>query len=171
MKRNITIMAAAVMLLTVACAAKTQEFSAADGSVTATLKGADQWKITDAQGNEPMTDYDSMRVVEVGEDGHPMTIVYYKGNEQLWLQYYTTMQLRSEGRLVNGLREGRWVTYHANGKVQSECDYVGGREDGNYRVYRENGAPYYIGQYEDGKPVGTWEIYDALGNLAGTKEY
>ena len=166
------VLALMMAALTVACTPKTQEFAAADGSVTATVKvGTDQWKIVDAQGNEPMTDYDSMRVVEVGEDGHPMTVVYYKGNEQLWLQYYTNMQLRSEGRLVDGLREGRWVTYHSNGNVQSECNYVQGKEDGSYRVYRENGVPYYIGQYTDGKPTGTWEIYDALGNLAGTKEY
>ena len=174
MKRTICYcVLATALLMMVGCGSKAhqkQTFEAADGSVTATVKNG-QWTIKNADGTEVVADYDSMRVVEVGEDGHPMTIVYYKGNEQLWLQYYTTMQLRSEGRLVNGLREGRWVTYHANGKVQSECDYVGGREDGNYRVYRENGAPYYIGQYENGKPVGTWEIYDALGNLAGTKEY
>ena len=173
MKRNTILIAVlALMLTAVACAAKTQRFEAADGSVTAVLKEkTGEWKITDAQGNEPMADYDSMRVVEVGEDGHPMTIVYYKGTEQLWQQYYSTMRLRSEGHVVDGQRSGRWVFYHPNGNVQSECIYVNGLEEGTYRVYRENGMPYYIGQYANGKPTGTWEIYDPEGNMVGTKEY
>lgn len=165
------IVVSALMLTAAACETKTQQFTSADGSVTATLKGTDQWKITDAQGVEPVADYDSMRVVEVGEDGHPMTVVYYKGNEQHMRQYYSNMQVRCEGMMVDGLREGRWVFYHANGNLQSECIYVQGREDGSYRVYREDGKPYYIGQYQEGKPVGIWEFYDADGVLAGTKEY
>ena len=162
---------AATLLLT-ACTAKTQRFEAADGSLTASLdKRTGEWTITDADGREPVADYDSMRVVEAGEDGHPMTVVYYTGREQRWLQYYTTMQLRSEGTMVDGRREGRWVFYHANGNVQCEATFVGGREEGPYRVYRENGAPYYIGLYHDGQPVGQWEVYDPEGNLVERKEY
>lgn len=172
MKKITTLVLGATLLLTVACTEKTQQFKAADGSVTATHKlKSDQWKIVDARGQEPMTDYDSMRVVEVGEDGHPMTIVYYKGNEQLHLQYYSTMQLRSQGRVVDGQREGHWAFYHPSGIVQSECDFVNGLEQGPYHVYRENGVPYYIGQYNQGRPTGTWEIYDPEGNMVGTKEY
>ncbi len=173
MKNFTTIMAAlAVMLTAAACAPKTQDFSAADGSVTATVKvGTDQWKITDARGHEPVEDYDSMRVVEVGEDGHPMTVIYYRGTEQHVRQYYSTMQVRAEGMTADGRREGRWVFYHPNGNIQSECTYVNGLEEGSYRVYREDGRPYYIGQYAAGKQVGTWEFYDPDGNLAGTKEY
>jgi len=169
MKKTMIVAAA---LLVVACTPKTQRFEAADGSVTAVLKEkSGEWKITDAQGNEPVADYDSMRVEEVGEDGHPMTVVYFKGAEQYVRQYYSNMQVRCEGKTVNGLREGRWVFYHANGIVQSECVFSLGREQGDYRVYRENGVPYYIGKFTDGTPSGTWEFYDPEGNLAGTKEY
>lgn len=172
MKRNIAVAALSVLVLTAAaCGAKTQEFSAQDGSVKAVLKSSGQWKITNGQGQEPVADYDSMRVVEVGEDGHPMTVIYYKGSEQHVRQYYTTMQVRCEGQMVDGLREGRWVFYHPNGNVQSECTYVQGHEEGPYRVYREDGKPYYLGHYKEGKPVGTWEFYDGDGNLAGTKVY
>ena len=162
----------ATVLISVACTAKTQQFQAADGSVTATVNvGGNNWKITDAQGMEPVADYDSMRVTEVGEDGHPMTVVYYRGNEQHVRQYYSNMQLRCEGMTVNGLREGRWVFYHSNGNIQSECTYVLGLEEGPYRVMRENGAPYYIGEYSGGKPTGTWEIYDPQGNFVGIFNY
>ena len=159
-------------MMAVGCQSRTQEFKAANGSVVATVKkGTNDWRITNAEGNDVVSNYDSMRVVEVSEDGHPMTVVYYTGNEQRWMQYFSTMRLRSDGTMVDGLREGRWVFYHANGAVQCEATFVGGREEGPYRVYRDNGAPYYIGQYSNGKPAGTWEIYDMQGNLVEKKEY
>lgn len=155
-----------------ASSGRTETFSAADGSVVAIHKvGSNEWTITNANGAEVMTDYDSMRVVEVSEDGHPMTVVYYTGNQQRWLQYYSTMRLRSEGTMVNGLREGRWVFYHSNGNIQCEATFVNGKEEGTYRVYRENGAPYYIGQYSNGQPTGLWEVYDMEGNLVEKTEY
>lgn len=158
-----------------ACSAgsgRIESFSAADGSVTATHKmGSNEWSITNANGTEVVTDYDSMRVVEVSEDGHPMTVVYYTGNQQRWLQYFSTMRLRSEGLMVDGQREGRWVFYHPNGNMQCEATFVNGKEEGTYRVYRENGAPYYIGQYTNGQPTGLWEVYDAEGNLVEKTEY
>lgn len=171
MKKNIVIPAMALALLLTACQPKSQVFAADDGSVTATLKGTGEWHITRADGTEVVPDYDSMRVVEVSESGHPMTVVYYKGNEQHWLQYFSTMRLRSEGVMIDGRREGRWVFYHANGQVQCEATFVGGKEDGSYRVYRDNGAPYYIGQYANGKPTGIWEVYDQEGNLVQQTEY
>ena len=163
------------MLLLAGCHAKQkgiQTFSAADGSITATVKkSTNEWSITRADGSEVVSGYDSMRVVEIGEDGHPMTVVYHTGNQQRWLQYYSTMRLRSEGTMVDGRREGRWVFYHPNGVVQCEATFIAGKEEGSYRVYRDNGAPYYIGQYTDGKPCGIWEVYDPQGNLVEKTEY
>lgn len=155
-----------------ACGGKTETFSADDGSVKAEHKeGTDQWRITGPDGREVVTDYDSMRVVEVSEDGHPMTVCYFKGKEQQWLQYYSTMAKRSEGRMVDGRREGRWVYYHPDGSVQTECTFAGGVEEGPYKVLREGGIPYYIGQYTHGRRTGRWEVYDEDGNLVTTKEY
>ncbi|MBR4739096.1 MAG: hypothetical protein IK058_03730 [Bacteroidales bacterium] len=176
MKKSLYYIVVAVCLLAVTgCRDKghgTQTFSAADGSITATVKvGTGEWSITNADGTSVVPDYDSMRVVEVGEDGHPMTVVYYTGNQQRWLQYFSTMRLRSEGTLVDGRREGRWVFYHPNGIMQCEATFIGGKEEGTYRVYRDNGAPYYIGQYSGGKPTGLWEIYDQEGNLIERTEY
>lgn len=170
MKRILMIATAAAML--VACGGKTQTFSAEDGSVKASHKeGTDKWLITGPDGKEVVTDYDSMRVVEVSEDGHPMTVCYYKGGEQIWLQYYSTMVKRSEGRVVDGHREGLWTYYHPDGSVQTECTFVDGLEEGPYRVYRQGGMPYYIGQYTHGERTGTWEVYDDQGNLVATKAY
>ena len=163
---------AALMLLLAACNSKTQTYAAADGSVTATLnERTGEWHILGPDGREVVPNYDSMHVTEVSPDGHPMTIVYYCGSVEHWRQYYSTMQLRSEGDIVGGKREGRWVFYHANGNIQTEATFVGGLEEGPYRVFRENGVPYYIGSYHEGVRTGKWEIYDEMGQLVTTQEY
>lgn len=170
--RHTLLSLAAVMTLFAACGGKTQQFAAADGSVKASFnEKSGQWSISGPDGKAPVDQYDSMRVVEVSTDGHPMTVVYYHDNAQHWLQYYSTMKKRSEGMTVGGLREGHWVFYHPNGAIQAEGTFAGGREEGSYRVMRDNGAPVYIGHYTNGIPTGTWEFYDVRGNLVGTKTY
>ena len=172
MKRTTPLILLAALLATTACSAKKTEYSAEDGSVKAVHnERTDSWTITDSNGVEPVTDYDSMRVVELGEDGHPKTVCYFKGQTQTWLQYYSAMRLRSRGNTVDGLREGLWVFYYPDGTVQSEANFVAGREDGPYRVYRENGVPYYIGQYTAGERSGTWEVYDPSGELVERRDY
>ena len=170
--RKLLIIMFAGLLVTVACTSKKTEYPSADGKTKAVydeLNGS--WLITDSTGAEPVQDYDSMRVTEVGKDGHPMTVIYYKGNRQTQLQYYTGMIPRSRGEIVDSRREGPWVFYYPDGKVQAEATFVGGREEGSYRVYRENGVPFYIGQYRNGARVGLWEVYDEEGNMVETKSY
>ena len=154
----------------IGCKGQSEEYKAADGSVQAVHKG-DKWIITGADGREVVTDYDSMRVAEVGEDGHPTSVFYYKDGRQICLQYYSSMALRCRGDIVDGQREGLWQYYYENGNLQAEATYVAGREEGPYRIFRENGVPYYIGQYSSGVRTGMWEVYDPEGNLVETKEY
>ena len=151
--RTFHLIAAAAMLLAFAsCGSKTQTYASADGSITATLnERTGEWHLTGPDGREIVPNYDSMRVTEVSP--------------------YSTMQLRSEGDIVGGKREGRWVFYHANGNIQTEATFVGGLEEGPYRVFRENGVPYYIGSYHEGVRTGKWEIYDEMGQLVTTQEY
>lgn len=165
---------AAAALLTGACdtTPKQQQFYSADSTLCATHNlRDDSWLIADKNGAEPVQQYDSMRVVERGEQGHPKTVVYYSGAWQHQFQYYSTMQLFSEQHLKDGRKEGRWASFYPNGNVWSESTYVDGRQEGPYRSMRENGAPIVIGQYSHGMPAGQWEFYDAMGNLAGTTMY
>ncbi len=166
------IYAVLVAMLVASCTGghRTEKFTSQDGSVKATRHG-DKWSIVDSTGREVVEQYDSMRVLEVGEDGHPMSVKYYKGDEEHLLQYYSNMQLRGEGVMKNGLREGRWVYYHPNGMKQVEAFFVNGKEQGPYRVYRDNGIPVYVGTYTDGKPSGVWEVYDNEGQLVQKSEY
>lgn len=172
MKKTLIIMLASVALY--ACTGSTtREFRTLDNSLVAscTYEGTDslhaQWQFTDPQ----VKDCDSLRVVELGTNGHPTTVCFYMGKKQLWRQYYSDMQLRSEGITIGGQREGRWVFFFPNGLPQSEANFVAGKEEGSYIVYRENGVPYYIGQYHEGQRIGTWEIYAADGTLETTQTF
>lgn len=155
----------------------TREYRADDNSVVAICQfhGTDSlnatWQFIDGKGNPYIQGCDSLRVVERGPQGHPMTVCFNVGQQQLWCQFYSTMQLRSKGASVGNQREGRWIFYFPNGTPQTESTFVGGKEEGPYKVFRENGVPYYIGQYHDGQRTGTWEIYNPDGTLATTQEY
>lgn len=168
--RKILIFIFAAAFLVVSCKPGKEEFRSADGAVNAVHQG-DKWTITGPDGREVVEGYDSMRVAEVGENGHPMTVFYFTGDRQTVVQYYASMTLRSRGDIVGGRRDGLWQYYYENGNLQSEATYVAGREEGDYRVFRENGVPYYIGKYSNGVRTGTWEVYDMEGNLVQQKEY
>ena len=82
MRKSLIIIIAGLFAI-VACTSKTTEYAAADGKIKAVHdERNDSWVITDETGMEPVQDYDSMRVVELGEDGHPKTVCYYKAGHQ-----------------------------------------------------------------------------------------
>lgn len=154
-----------------------REYRAADGSVAATAmwRGDDStmadWQFKGADGLPLVPGCDSLRVIERGPEGHPMTVCFFTPDGQRWMQFYSTMALRSVGMVRNGMRDGVWTFYHANGNKQSECTFVNGKEEGDYRVFRDNGVPYYVGRYHNGQRIGTWEIYNSDGTLATTHDY
>ena len=176
MKKYLIITISALLFAT-ACNHKThREFRSADNSIVATTDyiGDDSlhasWQFTDRDGNPLVPQCDSLRVTELGPDGHPVSVCFYVGDSQRWLQFYSTMVVRSDGVVRNGLREGLWVFYFPNGNKQTEYTFLLGREEGPYKVFRENGIPYYIGQCREGRRVGVWEIYNEDGTLAITKD-
>ena len=176
MRKYLTITLAGLALMA-SCTQKTRHFGTEGISTlaTCTYSGSDstcaQWQFTNPDGSPLVPDADSLRVVEHGPEGHPMTVCFHIGEQQRWLQFYSNMAVRSDGMVINGLREGLWLFYYPDGTKQTEYAFVGGKEEGPYRVYRENGVPYYVGQCREGRRVGTWEVYDANGNLSTTQDY
>ncbi len=168
---GLLIVAVAVTMMMSACNNSGKDRQEYSGTDAVAVREGGQWTITGPDGRELVTDYDSMRVAEVGEDGHPATVLYFKQGRQTCIQLYSNMALRCRGDIVDGQRDGEWRYYFADGTPQAEATFVAGREDGPYRVYRENGMPYYIGQYKDGVRTGTWEVYDPEGNLVQRQEY
>lgn len=177
MKKLLVLSASFLVLLASCTTTTTREYRSADNSIVAICQyqGDDSlnasWQFLDSKGDPYLSNCDSFRVVERGPEGHPMTVCFYQASTQVWQQFYTNMQLRSSGAIVNGLREGIWTFYFPNGTPQVQSEFQQGQEEGSYKVFRDNGVPYYIGQYHQGQRTGTWEIYNPDGTLATTQEY
>lgn len=143
----------------------------AEGHFDANHPMGKDWKLLTHDGVDYAVGCDSLRVSELGDAENPATIFFYRDSTLTIRQFYSTGALRSEGNLINGLREGPWHFLFANGTPQTEATFIGGKENGTYTVYRENGVPFYRGQYKDGHRIGTWELYDEDANLVSTQKY
>lgn len=130
------------------------------------------WVFLDPTGNNFFSgSTDSIRVLELSEYETPATVCFYHDSTQNLFQFYSTCVLRSQGKIINGQREGQWQFFFANGQPQTVATFIGGKEEGEYIVYHENGIPFYRGLYREGHRTGTWEVYDEEANLVATQEY
>ena len=130
------------------------------------------WKIYAPQGGDFVSDgYDSMRVVELTADHRPLSVSYFKGDNETLYRFNENYSINAFGNIKDGKKEGRWEFFYANGQKMLEAQYIGNVENGLYNSYRENGIPYFRGFYINGKRANIWEFYDADGNLAGTQDF
>lgn len=116
------------------------------------------------------------RVEKTFDSGKPQYVRYYqkeKGEESCVkeIEYYESGQVKMEGALKDGHREGRWIAYFENGKVQSEGFFKDGLRSDAAKVFYENGNKYMEGFYKEGKHCGQWKYYDESGNLLREVDY
>lgn len=132
----------------------------------------EDWTVFDTNGNNYFNhQYDSVRVVEMGEYDTPASIIYFDSCDRYLFQFFSNGSLRCTGMTHEGLREGRWTFYHPTGLPQVESNFIAGQLNGIYTCYRENGVPYYRGIYINGLRTGVWEFYDENANLVQSKDY
>lgn len=115
--------------------------------------------------------FDTCMLLEIPDNGYPVSIAYVKGDSSFVFQFYDDFKSRSNGIMVNNLKQGLWTFYYPTGIVQSEQMFIDGVENGKHNSYRENGIPYFMGYYINGKRAGSWEFYDEKGDLAGHKDF
>lgn len=70
----------------------------------------------------------------------------------------------TEGRVVNGKKEGYWVTYYANGNKRSEGAYRAGKKHGKWILYYQNGNKKSEASFRDGLYEGWYVCYYENGN-------
>lgn len=109
--------------------------------------------------------------------------------------YHTNLNLRAEGDLVDGERDGEWKfynsygvlssienfdmgenngevkEYYSNGKVKEKYNYKDGDLDGLYTVFNENGTISFEGFYEDGNASGSFYNYYKNGSIQTIRFY
>ena len=67
--------------------------------------------------------------------------------EGYWVKYYANGNKRSEGEYRDGIRDGKWVYYHKNGNIEREGMFRKGLNEGLYSAYHENGNLRLQGEY------------------------
>jgi antitoxin component YwqK of YwqJK toxin-antitoxin module len=90
--------------------------------------------------------------------------------DDVHVTYYANGNKMSEGRYVNGKKEGLWILYWPNGNKKSEATFSEGKYTGLYTSYHENGKRRYQGRYNeikgvsaDGTKAGVWHVYEEDG--------
>lgn len=107
------------------------------------------------------------------ESGKPQRVSFYDrhGSCVKETEYYENGQVKMEGEILDGKREGAWTAYFEDGRVQSKGIFHEGLRTGAATVYQPNGNLYMEGEYKDGKHCGKWKFYDEQGNLLREDDY
>ena len=87
------------------------------------------------------------------------------------IEYYETGQVKMEGAMKDGQREGVWTAYFPDGRPQSIADFKAGKMNGTSKVYWENGNLRWEGFYKEDRRFGKWKYYDEQGNLLNEADY
>ena len=93
------------------------------------------------------------------------------GNCVKEIEYYESGQIKMEGSVKDGQREGEWKAYFPDGRPQSIADFKAGVMEGRTQVYWKNGNLRWEGYYKAEKRSGKWRYYDEIGNLHKEVDY
>ena len=100
-------------------------------------------------------------------NGQTQLVRYYDKNNNCVkeTEYYETGQVKMEGAMKGGERDGEWKAYFPDGRVQSIGAFVNGLRTGKATVWQENGNLLQEGFYKEGTHCGKWKFYDEQGDL------
>ena len=106
-------------------------------------------------------------------DGQPQLVRYYDKSEQCLkeTEYYDTGQVKMEGRLKDGKRQGEWKAYLRDGRPWSIDNFKDGELEGSSTVYWENGNLRWEGNFKAGKRCGQWRFYNEQGEFVRENNY
>jgi antitoxin component YwqK of YwqJK toxin-antitoxin module/Tfp pilus assembly protein PilF len=88
-----------------------------------------------------------------------------------WKSYNRNGFVTSEENYTEGKKNGKTFTYFENGKIKTEVEYKDGVANGNFKKYHKNGKIRNEGVYVNDELLGVWNTYYANGNLQSTNYY
>jgi len=85
-----------------------------------------------------------------------------------WIIYFTDnpAQKKSEGKYVDGKKEGVWKTYFPSGQIKQEITYINNSPNGYAKIYYEDGKVSEEGIWKGNKWVGEYKFYHKNGQVA-----
>ena len=87
------------------------------------------------------------------------------------IEYYETGEVKMEGAIKDGKREGEWKSFFVDGKTRSIGYFEAGQRTGVAKVNWYNGNLREEGFYKEGKHCGKWRYYDEQGNFLREDDY
>lgn len=89
-----------------------------------------------------------------------------------WKEFYTSGQLRAEGKYAGGNRIGKWKFYYENGNLEQEGSYNNqGNADGVWRWYFDDNTLLREEHFINGLSEGIFSEYDENKNVIIQGEY
>ena len=79
--------------------------------------------------------------------------------------------LVTEGKMVDGMREGVWREYYDTGEIAIMQHYVKGEPHGKFTSFHLNGAKWSEGTHNNGRCSGMFRVYNENGELVRTMKY
>ena len=106
-------------------------------------------------------------------DGKPHIVKYYNKSDQCVkeTEFYESGQVKMEGAMKDGKRDGEWKAYFPDGRVQSHGYFKDGKRTGEATVFWQNGNLREEGFYKEGVHCGHWKWYDEQGYLLREEDY
>lgn len=86
-------------------------------------------------------------------------------NGSYYKEYYQKGEIKAEGWVKNGLKEGYWKFYHSNGKLSEKGRYEKSQRQDYWYFYTQNGKPQQAGHYMRGKMADWWLFFDSQGSV------
>lgn len=100
-------------------------------------------------------------------NGKPERDARFKGGAMHgpYVDFWQNGQKKSQGRYVDGKRQGTWEFYFNQYSVAAKGDFKDDRKDGPWNEFYENGELRAQGGYRDGADTGTWRRWGTKGDL------
>lgn len=102
------------------------------------------------------------------ESREPQEITIRDG---MHVDYYPNGQIKLQGNMKDGEREGQWESFFEDGKKWSQSTYLKGELHGPTTVFSSNGSLMYKGSFHEGKRIGQWVFYKDDGSVDYKKDY
>ncbi len=77
-----------------------------------------------------------------------------------YVEFWDTGKKHSQGRYVEGKKDGEWIYWHANGVIAKKGSFVNGKLEGPWFYLNEHGRPKFRFHYKDGLRDGELTVFD-----------
>lgn len=101
----------------------------------------------------------------------PQIVKDSKVTDGEFIDLHDNGQIKTQGNLINGKRDGLWQTFFFNGVKQSESTYKNGLLNGKTASYYYDGKTRYVGFYENDLKSGIWYFYGKDGAFEKEVKY